>query len=64
MLALRLKTASRDFLKREARRYEPRLRRQTRRLVHKHRDCIGRVALAVLERVTLQAQEIDALMSA
>lgn len=39
-----------------------RLRRKTRRLVRKHRDKIGCVALALLERRTLQAEEIDALM--
>ena len=39
-----------------------RLRRKTRRLVRKHRDKISRVALALLERSTLQGEEIDALI--
>jgi hypothetical protein len=39
-----------------------RLRRKTRRLVKQHRDKISRVALALLEHGTLQADEIDALM--
>ncbi len=43
-------------------RYEPRMRRQTRRLVRKHRDKIERVAQALLERGVLEAHEIDALI--
>jgi len=43
------------------RRYEPRMRRQTRRLVRKHRDKIERVAAALLERWKLEPDEIDAL---
>jgi hypothetical protein len=43
-------------------RYEPRMRRQTRRLVRKHRDKIERVAAALKERRTLKASDIDALM--
>lgn len=39
-----------------------RLRRKTRRLVKKNRDKIDRVAKALLERKTLQAEEVDALM--
>ena len=39
-----------------------RLRRKTRRLVGTHRDKIGRVAKVLLERGTLQAEEIDALI--
>ena len=39
-----------------------RLRRKTRRLVKKHRACIARVATALLERGTLQAEEVDALV--
>ncbi len=42
-------------------RYEPRLRRQTRRLVH--RDKIERVAKALLQRKHLEADEIDGLMA-
>lgn len=42
--------------------YEPRMRRQTRRLVRKHRDKIERIARALLERETLEAHEIDALI--
>ena len=44
-------------------RYEPRMRRQTRRLVRRHRDKIERVAKALLERETLQPDEVDALMA-
>ena len=43
-------------------RYEPRMRRQTRRLIRKHRDKIERVAAALLERDTLTANEIDAIV--
>ena len=43
-------------------RYEPRMRRQTRRLIRKHRAKIERVAAALLERGELSADEIDALM--
>ena len=39
-----------------------RLRRKTRRLVQKHRASIDRVAHALLERKTLQGDELDALM--
>ena len=46
----------------EWRRYEPRMRRQTRRLVRRHCACIERVANALLVRKTLQAEEIDALI--
>ena len=42
-------------------RYEPRMRRQTRRPVRKNRDKIERVSAALLERQTLQADEIDDL---
>ncbi len=44
-------------------RYEPRMRRHTRRLVRKHRSKIERVAGTLEERGTLQAQEIDLLMA-
>jgi ATP-dependent Zn protease len=44
-------------------RYEPRMRRQTRRLIRKHRDKIERVAAALIERKTLEANEIDALIA-
>jgi ATP-dependent Zn protease len=44
-------------------RYEPRMRRQTRRLVRHHRDKIERVAKALLERETLQPDEVKALMA-
>ena len=39
-----------------------RLRRKTRRLVRKHRVSISRVANALLERGTLPAEEVDALL--
>ena len=39
-----------------------RLEQRTYELVDQHRHAIGRVALALLERRTLQAEEIDALM--
>ena len=39
-----------------------RVRRKTRRLVRKHRACIERVANALLERKTMTAEEVDALM--
>jgi hypothetical protein len=44
-------------------RYEPRMRRQAKRLVGKHRDKIERVAKALLRRGTLQPHEIDALIA-
>lgn len=40
-------------------RYEPRMRRQTRRLVYKHREAIRRVANALMERDVLAGEEID-----
>jgi hypothetical protein len=40
-------------------RYEPRMRRQTRRLVRKHRDPIRRVALALLKHRRLDGPAID-----
>jgi hypothetical protein len=43
-------------------RYEPRLRRQARRLVRKHREKIERVANALLERRTLTKEEADRLV--
>ena len=43
-------------------RYEPRMRRQTRRLVHKHRDKIERIAAALLEHDTLHPDEIETLI--
>lgn len=46
----------------EAERYEPRMRRQARRLVRKHRDKIERVATVLLQRQTLAEDEIDDLM--
>jgi ATP-dependent Zn protease len=42
---------------------EPRLRRQARRLVRKHRAAIGRVAKALLMRKTLSRDEVDALIA-
>jgi ATP-dependent Zn protease len=44
-------------------RFEPRMRRQTRRLVRRHRDKIHRVAQALLDRKVLTEEEIDALIS-
>jgi hypothetical protein len=43
-------------------RYKPRMRRQARRLVRRHRDKIERVAGALLERGTLEAHEVDSLV--
>ena len=43
-------------------RYEANLRRKARTLVSQHRASIERVASALLERGTLQADEIDALV--
>ena len=43
-------------------RWETRLRRQTVRLVRRHRKAIERVATALVEKETLAATEIDALM--
>jgi ATP-dependent Zn protease len=39
------------------------MRRQTRRLIRKHRDKIERVATALLERGMLTAEEIDRLVA-
>ena len=44
-------------------RYEARLRAHTRRLVRRHRDAIERVAAALLDRGTLQPDEIDELLT-
>ena len=43
--------------------YEPRMRRQTRRLIRKHREQIERVASALVERETLTAEQIDELLA-
>lgn len=43
-------------------RYEPRMRRQVRRLIRKHRNAIERVAAALLVHRTLSGEEIDALV--
>jgi hypothetical protein len=45
------------------RRYEPRMRRQARRLIRNHRAKIERVARALQRRRTLTGQEIDRLMA-
>lgn len=52
-----------EFSEAAWKRYEPRMRRQTRRLVRKHRAKIERVAAALLERRELSADEIDALVT-
>jgi len=44
-------------------RYEARLRAQTRRLVRRNRDGIERIAGALLDRGTLQPDEIEALLT-
>ncbi len=44
------------------RRYEPRIRRQTRRLVREHRDKIERVAAALLKHGTLTGSLVDELI--
>jgi len=51
-----------DLLDDKWARYEPRMRRQTRRLIRKHRDKIERVACALIERKTLEEKEIDGLV--
>jgi hypothetical protein len=43
-------------------RYEPRMRKQTRRLIRYHRDKIEHVADALLKHETLQGAEIDAIL--
>jgi hypothetical protein len=43
-------------------RWEPRMRRQTRRLVRRHRATIQRVADHLKKRKTLTAEEIDAII--
>jgi hypothetical protein len=43
-------------------RYEPRMRRQARRLIRKHRATIERVAAELLKRRTLTKDEADALV--
>jgi ATP-dependent Zn protease len=50
------------FTEAEWERYEPRMRRQTRRLVRKHRAKIERVAAALLKHRTLQPADVDAAM--
>jgi ATP-dependent Zn protease len=44
-------------------RYEPRMRRQVRRLIRHHKPVIERVAAALLKRKTLEKEEIDALVT-
>jgi hypothetical protein len=44
-------------------RWAARLRRQTVRIIRRHRDNVERVAEALLERKTLQGHEIDALIT-
>ena len=44
-------------------RYEPRMRRHTRRLIRKHRDKIERVAAALQRKNTLPGEEIDRLIA-
>jgi hypothetical protein len=55
--------ADSDFAPDKWERYEPRMRRQTRRLVRKHRDKIERVARALLEHQTLSGEAIEATIS-
>jgi len=43
--------------------YEPRMRRQVRRLIRRHRQKIELVAQALLECETLESGKIDALFS-
>jgi len=47
----------------EWRRYEPRMRRQVKRLIRKHRVAIERVAAALLERDELEDNDIDLLFA-
>lgn len=42
--------------------WEARMRRQTRRLIRRHRDKIERVAEALMSRQTLQTEEVDAII--
>jgi ATP-dependent Zn protease len=51
-----------DTSSEECARWYARLRRQTARLVRKHRDKIECVAKALVEKNTLSAEEIDALV--
>jgi ATP-dependent Zn protease len=44
-------------------RYEPRMRRQTRRLVRKHRHKIERVAEELLRHKTLSADQVDEVVA-
>jgi ATP-dependent Zn protease len=50
------------FTPEEWKRYEPRMRRHARRIVKHHRAKIERLANALLERGTLQGQEIDRIL--
>lgn len=52
-----------EFSEAEWERFEPRMRRQTRRLIRKYRAAIERVAAALLERGTLEPDDIDALIA-
>jgi hypothetical protein len=56
--------ADNEFSEDEWERYEARMRRQTRRLVRKHRDKIERVAKALVEHQTLSAEAIANLTAA
>jgi hypothetical protein len=44
-------------------RYEPRMRRHTRRLIRKHREKIERLAAALQDKKTLPGEEIDRLIA-
>jgi ATP-dependent Zn protease len=44
-------------------RHEPRMRRQTQRLIRKHRDKIERVAASLRRKKTLTGEEIDSLIA-
>ena len=46
----------------EWKRYEPRMRRQTRRLVRRHRAKIERLASALMDCETLQPEQIDRII--
>jgi|SRR5579863_7037007 len=53
-----------EFSSEEWERYEPRMRRQTRQLIRRHRAKIERVAAALLARGTLEPEEVDFAMNA
>jgi hypothetical protein len=61
-IAMVVDSGDAEFSEAEWERSEPRMRRQVGCLIRRHRDKIENVATALLERCTLSAAEIDAVL--